>query len=990
MREKTVAEVANLHFAIDAEDTESEIISYLLGRYFCSTAIDYTATDDDEALNKAQASLEPFTKCVSVRVNQATLVYPPDAEEELEIIDLSDCEDQERQRELAWIKNELLEEFVSAHEDEGNRTCLPQRLCSISQTDAGRYRLQLVGSRLCWSSRDLACLTDGLGHSPASVQPQRTGGWGSSPSPAEGGEFSLLHHWLEQALVLQQPDASALAALRQNLEMLYPFSRFWADNLNTASAPWGAQQHAQAEHGEPGEARPPTLAGWQWETSPSDAPERNGKGASPGTAALLAAIGLTVCLYTDSPVLQLRVLGLGGDHRSGSSAAVVKVTLTYSPETTLAAWLEQIQAALNAPAAALEHRDLSDDPIPTILIESLDCPATPEERRGETAVLRELDLAHPAYPWTFSVLQTPRGRQLSHTIAHGSTAPAETEVLCESIHRMHQQLLALSSAGTVADLVQAFSSTFGQRQSKGDASDPNPNLEPGPTGSTDSLPSGQRLRVIEAEHTFDAEAMAQRSAWIAKALSARSTAPQRVMLLLKPGASYIAAVQCMAEAGHTYMTCDDSYPLQRVLDLTEAFKPDVLLFEGATEAIVSAMRQSGSPGHHFDILKIADSNGIGEEAQSLDHTSKGLAGAGSDTGGGYVIYTSGSTGAPKAIEQTVSNALYFAAQYASTLGITSESTITQIGSIAHDATIVDIYTGLITGCKLFSYNIKQHGLERLSDSLNQNRVDVLHCTPSVLRELSYGMLRRAEKLDTISTIALGGEQVLASDLSLIKRICSKPCRVLNLYGSSEASFTFRKIVDPNDNAEFDSVPIGQSLDAVQWKLIDSQGLDNPFVGQLQIQCRHSYPTQKGRKVTNRLDTSKTEPNETELPYNTGDWGRRLHNGEVLCLGRHDSQVKIRGFRVSKLEIEQAICRHPAVLECCVIDVRDESGNLELVAFATCQPSHLSEPKDQLSMKIKGDLFEKMPMYMVPTKLMLCEALPKTATGKINRRALALN
>lgn len=981
MSEKTIEEVPILYFAIDGEDIESKIITYLLGRYFCSTAIDFRAADDDDALEKVKATLEPISQCVRVRVNQDTLVYPPIAEDELEVVDLTDCEDQEQQRELAWIKHELLEDFVAAHEDEGSWACLPQRLCSISQTGSGRYRLQMVASPLCWSSRDLLTLTDALGRGPAADPRQRA---------AQSSEWSLLHHWLEQALVEQHADTSALAALRQRLEMQYPFSRFWANNLNTSSVQWAQRSQSQLEDGEPGESHPPTLARGAWEARHSGVPVGSGCASSTETATLLAAIGLTVCLYIESPVLRLQVLGLAGGHPAGRNAAMTTLTLSYTPETTVDAWINQIEASLNAPATAVGLGEAHGDPTPAILIEWIDCTAVSQDSNRELAALRELDLANPAYPWTFSLLQTAAWLELSHSIAHGSTAAAETEVLCQSIPRMHRQLKVLPSASTLAEWVQAFHTQW---------THPEPTLEASCGGSEQDrravmparvVPEGQGLSVIEGARRYDAAAMALQSASIAQAFRGRGAAPQRVMVLLRPGARYVAAVQCMVEDGHTYMTCDDSYPLQRVLELVQAFKPEVLLYEKSTEATASAVVHQSDPSIHCDTLEVVDGAQDGEEPPLSAQSTRQQSSDRRPATGQYVIYTSGSTGVPKAIEQTVSNALFFASQYAQALAITSDSTITQIGSIAHDATIVDIYTALITGCTLFSYNIKQQGLEELCRALNHSSVDVLHCTPSVLRELSYGMLRRAEQLDTVSTIALGGEQVLASDLSLIKRICSRPCRVMNLYGSSEASFTFKKIVDPDENIGFDCVPIGRAVDQVSWRLIDSLGQQNPFIGQLQIECQHSYQAWGATTPPAESTTGPLEPQHRGPVYETGDWGRRLHNGEVLCLGRQDSQVKIRGFRVSMLEIEHAICRHAAVKECCVITTRDESGNLELAAFAMRSPSHTTESNEQLAVVIKQDLLETLPMYMVPAKLLVRDSLPKTATGKINRRELALN
>jgi acyl carrier protein len=117
-------------------------------------------------------------------------------------------------------------------------------------------------------------------------------------------------------------------------------------------------------------------------------------------------------------------------------------------------------------------------------------------------------------------------------------------------------------------------------------------------------------------------------------------------------------------------------------------------------------------------------------------------------------------------------------------------------------------------------------------------------------------------------------------------------------------------------------------------------------------------------------------------YKTGDLGRYFADGNIEFLGRKDQQVKIRGFRIELGEIEAVLADHPLVQEC-VAAVRDDGGEeKQLVAFIV--------PRTEsriTSNEVRRFLRERLPDYMVPTAYVTLTALPLTANGKVDRKAL---
>jgi acyl carrier protein/NRPS condensation-like uncharacterized protein len=122
--------------------------------------------------------------------------------------------------------------------------------------------------------------------------------------------------------------------------------------------------------------------------------------------------------------------------------------------------------------------------------------------------------------------------------------------------------------------------------------------------------------------------------------------------------------------------------------------------------------------------------------------------------------------------------------------------------------------------------------------------------------------------------------------------------------------------------------------------------------------------------------------EGDRIYRTGDLGRYLPDGEVAFAGRADFQVKLRGFRIELAEIEAALARHPEVREAVVVLRDDLPGGPGLVAFVVPAVAGEADP-----VRLHDHLWQQLPAYMVPGAFVILEALPRTPSGKIDRRRL---
>ncbi|HMB54297.1 MAG TPA: condensation domain-containing protein, partial [Thermoanaerobaculia bacterium] len=182
------------------------------------------------------------------------------------------------------------------------------------------------------------------------------------------------------------------------------------------------------------------------------------------------------------------------------------------------------------------------------------------------------------------------------------------------------------------------------------------------------------------------------------------------------------------------------------------------------------------------------------------------------------------------------------------------------------------------------------------------------------------------------------------------------------------------------------LPIGRPLDHVAVHLVDRHFAPVPpgAAGELLVGGQALARGYLGRPAST---AERFVPDPfSEVPggrlYRTGDLARWLPGGEIEFAGRVDDQIKIRGFRIEPGEVEAHLRQHPAVAEAAVV-ARDDGAARRLVAFLEA-PSGGAAPSPG---ELAGFLASRLPAYMVPSAFVVLDALPVTANGKVDRRAL---
>ena len=351
----------------------------------------------------------------------------------------------------------------------------------------------------------------------------------------------------------------------------------------------------------------------------------------------------------------------------------------------------------------------------------------------------------------------------------------------------------------------------------------------------------------------------------------------------------------------------------------------------------------------------------------------------------YIYFTSGSTGKPKGIAGRLKAIAHFINWEINTLGIQELTRVSQLISPSFDAFLRDIFVPLCSGGVVCIPETVATILDgrKLVKWIDSQKINLIHCVPSLFRSLLSEDLN-SQQFSSLQYILLSGEPIFGGDVARWLDVYGQRIQLVNLYGASETTMTkFFYFVKPADQ-ERQIIPIGQPMEGAAALVVDEKGkVCSPgMVGEIYI--RTPYRTlgyYQQVELTNEVFIPNPfSNNPQDIVYKTGDLGRILPEGDFEYLGRKDRQVKIRGVRIELGEIENYLRLHPAVKDGIVVDLDDEEGNKYLCAYVVLKAELESVPW-------RDFLRKSLPEFMVPSSLIVLDSLPRTISGKVDRRSL---
>jgi D-alanine--poly(phosphoribitol) ligase subunit 1 len=470
---------------------------------------------------------------------------------------------------------------------------------------------------------------------------------------------------------------------------------------------------------------------------------------------------------------------------------------------------------------------------------------------------------------------------------------------------------------------------------------------------------------------------------IARLLLARNVALGDVVCL--SGEKSIPTFACMIaclKIGAVYCVLDPETPVERLRKILTTCQPTLLLAEpGFLDRTAAVAAEFGIAAGNKAADALADAAGYDDAnlTQTQDVTGSNSA---------YIMFTSGSTGSPKGAVMSHANVLNLIEWSRETYSITGADVLTNVNPLYFDNSVFDFYAALFNGARLVPFSKAE-----VSDpGVLVEKIDAANCTlwfsvPSLLIFLQTMRATDGKNLRSIRRFVFGGEGYPKTKLKKLYDTYADSSQFFNVYGPTECTCICSSYeVTEKDFEDLQGLPpLGHIARNFSYLIVGNDGrpvsdgetgelcLSGPNVGR-------GYYNDPERTAESFVQSPLNEKLR-EIVYRTGDLARfDTRDGKLYIEGRKDNQIKHMGYRIELEEIEAALYCLDYISEAAALHT-SANGLSRIVAV-------VASAEDVNDERIRRDLGQIIPSYMIPSVFHREPALPKNPNGKIDRRRLA--
>jgi amino acid adenylation domain-containing protein len=462
----------------------------------------------------------------------------------------------------------------------------------------------------------------------------------------------------------------------------------------------------------------------------------------------------------------------------------------------------------------------------------------------------------------------------------------------------------------------------------------------------------------------------------------------RVAVLLGKGLDVPVGLYGVLAAGGALVPIDPKSPVEQVVRILQATGARHLVTEPAKRELVR-QALAGCPGvSHVVGLEEGDGLPVSPTpwavvAEEADDRPPPVATI--DLDPAYVLHTSGSTGTPKLILHTHRSAMSFVEWAVSEYSLTRDDRLSNHSSHHTCFATFDYYAA--AGAGATTVILKPAVLMMpgsLSALLERERVSVWYSVPTALVQLSLRGALETRDLSSIRWVLFAGETFPEKHLRRVMRQLPG-ARFSHVYGSTETNVcTFYHLPPEIDGGR--PLPIGRACSNAETLVVDEdlEAVPEGEVGELLVRGATVMSGYWGAPERNRraLVRRPADGGFEEVYFRTGDRVRALADGDLTFVARADLQIKVRGHRLELEEVETALLSLEPVEEAAAFAIPDGEGSNTVRAAVVAGAGGVSSRRE-----ILAGLRQILPPHAVPAEVDLLDALPRTPTGKVDRKAL---
>ncbi|MDR0268154.1 non-ribosomal peptide synthetase [Paenibacillus sp.] len=436
---------------------------------------------------------------------------------------------------------------------------------------------------------------------------------------------------------------------------------------------------------------------------------------------------------------------------------------------------------------------------------------------------------------------------------------------------------------------------------------------------------------------------------------------QLVGIMAERSLEMIVGLFGILKAGGAYVPIDPEYPEERIHFVLEDSKAKWLLLQSHLQKPVDF----AGACIILDDEKSYDNNHL-----NLEHSvnSRDLA---------YVIYTSGTTGNPKGVmieHGSITNSLQWKSEF---YKLSGEDRVLMLNPFVFDSFITHFFGPIISGSTVYVLN--QHHCKdavAIHTIIKKQGITHIQSPPSFLMTLLENV--NTEDWISMKNVVAAGEKIMPALIHKLQRI-NPHIEVCNEYGPTENSVVSTVL---SINRADQDISIGKPIANNRVYILGEHNELQPIGVQGEL-CVAGAGLSRG--YLNRPDLTAEKFVDDPFVqgakmYRTGDLARWLPDGNIEYIERIDHQEKIRGYRIELGEVETALLNINMIEEAVVMAREDEAGTKQLCAYLV--------GKEAIKIgKLREELSQQLPNYMIPAYFVQLEQMPLTSNGKIDRKAL---